>query len=69
MIKIVQCWDDGVEDDFRLCEELRKAGARATFNLNPGLYEAFRSGSHRYRDRKDVRRLASRELVSVYSHL
>ena len=65
MIKIVQCWDDGVEDDIRLCEELRKAGARATFNLNPGLHKAFRSGSHRYRDCKDVRKLATGELTSV----
>jgi peptidoglycan/xylan/chitin deacetylase (PgdA/CDA1 family) len=66
MIRIVQCWDDGVEDDIRLCEELRKFGARATFNLNSGLHRAVRSVCWRYRDRKDVRRLAHGELASVY---
>lgn len=36
MIKVVQCWDDGVVNDIRLCEMLRKYGAKATFNLNIG---------------------------------
>lgn len=66
MIKIVQCWDDGVEDDLRLGELLREAGARATFNLNPSLHAALRSGSWRFKDVKDVRRLAKGELVSSY---
>ena len=66
MIKIVQCWDDGVVDDIRLCETLRRAGARASFNLNPGLHSAQRSAPWRYRDCKDVIRLSKGELLSTY---
>lgn len=36
-MKVVQCWDDGVVNDIRVMEMLRKYGAKATFNLNPGL--------------------------------
>ena len=36
-MKVVQCWDDGVINDLRLAELLRKYNAKATFNLNPGL--------------------------------
>ena len=39
MLKVVQCWDDGVINDLRLVEMLRKYNAKATFNLNPGLHE------------------------------
>jgi peptidoglycan/xylan/chitin deacetylase (PgdA/CDA1 family) len=39
MLKVVQCWDDGVVNDIRLCELLRKYQAKATFNLNPGLHQ------------------------------
>lgn len=35
-MKVVQCWDDGVCNDIRLTDMLRKYGAKATFNLNPG---------------------------------
>jgi len=66
MIKIVQCWDDGITDDIRLCGILRAAGARATFNLNSGLHSAARVASGRYKDIKDVHRLAKGELVDVY---
>ena len=66
MIKIVQCWDDGVEDDIRLCELLRKAGARASFNINPGLHGAQRSEPWRYNEIKAVSRLAKGELTQVY---
>ena len=38
-MKVVQCWDDGVINDIRLTELLRKYNAKATFNLNPGLME------------------------------
>ena len=62
MIKIVQCWDDGVEDDIRLCALLRAAGARASFNLNPATHGAQRSGNYRYKETKDVIRLARGEL-------
>ena len=37
MIKVAQCWDDGVATDIRLIEILRKYNAKATFNLCPGL--------------------------------
>ncbi len=37
MMKVVQCWDDGVINDLRLTGMLRQYGAKATFNLNPGL--------------------------------
>jgi peptidoglycan/xylan/chitin deacetylase (PgdA/CDA1 family) len=66
MIQIVQCWDDGVEDDIRLCEILRAHGAKASFNLNPGLHGATRSAPWRYKECKDVSRLATSELMSVY---
>jgi len=65
-IRIVQCWDDGVEDDIRLCELLREVGARASFNLNAGLHGARRGEVWRYRGVKDVRRLARSELAGVY---
>lgn len=66
-IRVVQCWDDAVEDDIRLCEMLRTHGARASFNINPGLHGPTRSAPRRHRDVKDVRRLAFGELVSVYA--
>ena len=66
MIQILQCWDDGVEDDIRLCEILRAHGAKASFNLNPGLHGATRSAPWRYKECKDVSRLATSELISVY---
>jgi peptidoglycan/xylan/chitin deacetylase (PgdA/CDA1 family) len=66
MIKIVQCWDDGVVDDIRLCEILRAAGARATFNLNSGSHGEQRGGPGRYKDCKDVYRLAKGELLAAY---
>lgn len=65
-IKIVQCWDDGVVDDIQLCGLLRKYGARATFNLNPGLHGPTRSQPRRYQDVKDVSRLSRDELPLVY---
>ena len=38
-IKVACCWDDGVYNDIRLTELLRQYGAKATFNLNPGLMQ------------------------------
>ena len=38
MIKVAQCWDDGVITDIRLIEILRKYNAKATFNLCPGTH-------------------------------
>ena len=37
MVKVAQCWDDGVATDIRLADIFRKYGAKATFNLCPGL--------------------------------
>jgi len=37
MVKVACCWDDGVVNDIRLIELLRKYHGKATFNLNPGL--------------------------------
>lgn len=65
-MKIVQCWDDGVEDDIHLIELLRKHGAKASFNLNAGLHGSRRGGTWRYKDTKEVRRLALGELCDVY---
>ncbi len=65
-MKIVQCWDDGVEDDIRLIDILRRHGAKASFNLNPGLHQADRGQGWRYKDKKSVFRLAKSELVEVY---
>ena len=46
MMKVVQCWDDGVVNDIRVTELLRKYNAKATFNLNPGLMKPERVPSH-----------------------
>ncbi len=37
MLKVAQCWDDGVATDVRLTSILRKYNAKATFNLCPGI--------------------------------
>ena len=65
-MKIVQSWDDGVVDDVRLTELLRRYQATATFNLNPGLHQPNRSFSWRYGD-KDVWRLGRDELADIYA--
>ncbi len=39
-LRVVQCWDDGDLGDIRLCEILRKYGAKASFNLNPAHHTA-----------------------------
>ena len=43
-MKVVQCWDDGVITDGRLIDILRRHGAKATFNLNPGLMDPEKRG-------------------------
>ena len=55
-----------MEDDIRLIGLLRRHGARASFNLNPGLHGAQRGHTWRYKGTKDVRRLAKGELADVY---
>jgi len=64
-MKLAQCWDDGVTDDIRLIEILRRHGARASFNLNAATHKAVREGGSKRGDRL-VQRLARGELVSVY---
>jgi hypothetical protein len=46
MVKVAQCWDDGVATDIRLIEILRKYNAKATFNLCPGRFQAERIEAH-----------------------
>ncbi len=67
MLKVVQCWDDGVHDDIALIEILRKYGAKASFNLNPALYKDERTGWHNDNLNKDISRLAQSELKDVYA--
>lgn len=43
-MKVATCWDDGIENDIRVAEIFRKYGAKATFNLNPGLMDPVRRG-------------------------
>jgi peptidoglycan/xylan/chitin deacetylase (PgdA/CDA1 family) len=64
-MKLVQCWDDGVSTDVRLVALLRRHGARATFNLNPGLHERERRLGWLHRG-TEVRRLGHDELREVY---
>ena len=66
MLKVVQCWDDGVNDDIRLIEILRKYGARASFNLNPATHGDVRQGGYSERWDKVVQHLARSELNEVY---
>ncbi|MCB1768861.1 MAG: polysaccharide deacetylase family protein [Candidatus Competibacteraceae bacterium] len=65
-MRVVQSWDDGVVDDIRLTELLRRHSAKATFNLNPGLHQSQRSFSFQYGD-KEVLRLGRDELDGVYA--
>lgn len=65
-MRVAQSWDDGVVDDVRLTELLRRYGATAAFNLNPGLHQRQRSFSWRYGD-KEVWRLGQDEWVDVYA--
>lgn len=65
-MKIVQCWDDGVLDDIRLIEILRRHGAKASFNLNLGTQPPQRKASWKFREVKDVWKLGKDELREVY---
>lgn len=66
MLRVVQCWDDGVTDDIGLTEILRRHGAKASFNLNPETHRAERHGGMHPRLNKLVERLARDELRGVY---
>jgi len=65
-MNVIQSWDDGVVDDVRLTDLLRRYRATATFNLNPGLHQRHRTCSWRYGD-KEVWRLGRDELATVYA--
>ncbi len=64
-MKIIQSWDDGIVDDIKLVEILRKYGATATFNLNIQLNEQKRVWGWKYGE-KDVWRLGLNEMVAIY---
>jgi peptidoglycan/xylan/chitin deacetylase (PgdA/CDA1 family) len=66
-MKIVQCWDDGVVDDVRLIDILRKYSAKASFNLNFASHQNSRYLSWKYQDQKEVWKLALPELRGVYA--
>lgn len=65
-MRVVHCWDDGVESDVRLVDLLRKHGAKATFNLNPGLHKDEASGDWNYKG-NTVRRIPRADLATVYA--
>lgn len=65
MYKVAQCWDDGVFNDIKVAEICRRHGAKATFNLNPGLNQEITSSGWKFQD-FDVKRLGKREFKSVY---
>ncbi len=64
-MKVIQCWDDGIVDDIRLSDILRRYNAGATFCLNPGLYRGERSFGWIHGGR-EVWRLGINELPAVY---
>ena len=69
MVKVAQCWDDGVLNDLRLVELLRKYNAKATFNLNPALHEKSRrkvDGTYKFKGIYDAGKLSLDELTDVY---
>ena len=67
MIKVAQCWDDGVINDIKIADLFRKYGAKATFNLNPALHHANErySSGWKYKDYAPGK-LAWNEITSVY---
>jgi peptidoglycan-N-acetylglucosamine deacetylase len=66
MVTVTQSWDDGVVDDIRLIGILRKHGAKATFNLNPGLHDDHARGHGWEYKGKEVLRLARDEMRDLY---
>lgn len=65
-MRIMQCWDDGDVDDIRLVEILKKHGARATFNINPGGWKSERRMAHQFKGEYAVYRLMLDEMPQVY---
>ena len=69
MIKVAQCWDDGVLNDIKVAELCRKYNAKATFNLNPAshLAQNRQTSGWTYRDTGYCPgRLAWNEITDVY---
>jgi peptidoglycan/xylan/chitin deacetylase (PgdA/CDA1 family) len=64
-MKVIQCWDDGIVDDVRLTDILRRYNAKATFSLNPGLNLEERSFGWIH-ENIEVWRLCVGELPDVY---
>ena len=64
-MKVIQCWDDGIVDDIRLTETLRRYSAKAAFSLNPGLNLEERSFGWVHEGR-EVWRLSAGELPDLY---
>lgn len=65
-MKVVQCWDDGLVSDIRLIEILSRYNAKASFNLNMGLYKEKRNTVWNYNGH-DVITPAHSELVKIFS--
>ena len=70
MVRVACCWDDGMETDLRLIELLKKYHAKATFNLNPGLYypDRRRTSGWQFPDNPHFinRTFSRKELPEVY---
>ena len=76
-MKVVQCWDDGVITDGRLIDILRRHGAKATFNLNPGLMDPEKRGGCAWRKQGEgtwnhnfgcgVGKFSLRDIPEIYS--
>src|SRR5262245_22085423 len=67
MIRVTSSWDDGVTDDVRLVELLRKYKAKGTFNLISSAYRECRySTKWFYQNTKEVFMLARSELPALY---
>ena len=60
-------YDDGVREDYRLIEIMRKHGLCGTFNINSGLYGPDDRSGHRL-SREECRELFSREGVEAAIH-
>ena len=65
-MRIMQCWDDGDVDDIRLVGILKKHGAKATFNINPGGWKSERRIAHHFKGQYAVHRLTLDEMPQVY---
>ena len=66
MIKVCQCWDDGVLNDVKVAELCRKYNAKATFNVCPGLHRPAERQTEGWGGDYCPGRLSWRELPEVY---